>query len=166
MGGAGLELTPALRGGLSAAQPSVGYLFIIYGLWELSWDTEGQEGAGGQCWRQGTQGNLQVPALLAGKTGLLARPPRWQVATGGGTGLDGAGGPGTACVSPQRDTEVSRGGVCISVGEDPTLSPGFSSPPCAAVQPSAPEQQRGGKGGSRGSPPELGWRRTFTFTAF
>lgn len=46
-GGAGLRLFPTpLRGGLPAARLSVGYLFIIYGVWELSRDRGGQEGAG------------------------------------------------------------------------------------------------------------------------
>lgn len=49
---------------------------------------------------------------------------------------------------PSGDTEVSRGS--ISTGEHPTLSPGFPSPPCAAVQPF---------GSGSPSPGHWGWDR-------
>lgn len=112
---------------------------------------------GGTTWRAPLGAHWHIPALLAAKTGLLARPLWWQVAAGGGLGLGLAAlGP---CACPFGGTKGCPGGVCISVGEDPMLSPGFSSPPHAAVQPFGSvspslahwgwERQKGREGGPR-----------------
>lgn len=147
--------------GVPTAWLSMGYLFIIYGVRELSQD---MEGAGGQCrcwW--GTEGWHQ--ALTS--TSWLCLCPKWgwqghscgrwlREQARGWMGLVALG----PCACPLRGHRGVRGS--ISAGEHPMLSPGFPSPPCAALLALAPHP--GGEGGS-GLPPGPSWRRTFTFTA-
>lgn len=162
-GGCWVRAVPSLRGGLPAAQLSVGYLFIIYGVWELSRDA-GAEGKGGTML---VGEHVEGPAR-----GLPARPGFVQVhagaaskataVAGGCKGGDKASTPGTTCVSPRGGTQGCLGG-CMSAGEDPTLSPGFFLPlpvqPFSLSVPSPPLPHWGGGGGGVEGGGRVPWGR-------
>lgn len=149
----GMRWAAAWRGGCAGGLPtawlSVGYLFIIYGVWELSQD---MEGAGGQCWCWwGTEGATRVSPAHPGFACVQNGAGKATAVAGGCGSGHGAGWgwwPWDHGHVPSGDTEVSRGS--ISAGEHPTLSPGFPSPPCAAVQPF---------GSGSPSPGHWGWDR-------
>lgn len=126
--------------GLPTAWLSVGYLFIIYGVWSSprTWrEQEDSAGAGGTG-RVPPGPHQHILALLVSQTGLQGH--------GCGRWLWGWGWwPWDRVCVPLGGTEVSRGSV--SAGEHPTLSPGFPSSPCAAVQPFGSGSPSPGHGG-------------------
>lgn len=161
VGGAGPGLSPCL--GAATAWLSVGYLFIIYGMWgspRTRREQEDSAGAGGTQ-RVPPGSHQHMLALLVSQRGTWL----WQVAAGVGTGLVALGLP----VCPLRGHRGGQGS--ISAGEHPALSPGFPSSPCAAVQPfgsGSPSLGHWGwerRGGGSWGPLGPSWRRTFTFTA-
>lgn len=123
--------------GLPTAWLSVGYLFIIYGMWSSPRTWRGQEGAEGQCWCWwDTQGATRVSPAHPGFACVQNKAGGAMAVAGGCGSRDEAGWgwwPWDRVRVPSGDTEVSRGSV--SAGKHPTLSPGFPSPPCAALQP-------------------------------
>lgn len=135
--------------GLPTAWLSVGYLFIIYGVWSSPRTWRGQEdsaGAGGTQ-RVPPESHQHILALLVSQRGLARHScGRWLWEQGWGWW------PWDHVCVPSGDTEVARG---ASAGEHPTLSPGFPSSPCAAIQPfgsGSPSQATGAGGGGEGSP--------------
>lgn len=154
--------------GVPTAWLSMGYLFIIYGVRELSQD---MEGAGGQCrcwW--GTEGWHQA---LTSTSWLCLCPKRgWQGVAGGCGSRHGAGWgwwPWDHVHVPSGDTEVS-GGASLQVSTQRCLQAFLPLPVqpfsllALAPHPQATGPGTGGEGGS-GLPPGPSWRRTFTFTA-
>ncbi|KAL2296807.1 hypothetical protein Nmel_014856 [Mimus melanotis] len=99
--------------GLPIAWLSVGYLFIIYGVWSSPRTWREQEDSAGGTHRVPPGSHQHILALLVSRMGLTG-PWLWQVAVGAGTGLGGAGGPVTVCVSPWG-TQRCPGGAFLQV---------------------------------------------------
>lgn len=142
---------------------------FIYYLWrvELSQD---MEGAGGQCWCWwDTEAATKVPP----STCWLCLCPKGGHGCGRWQRERGRGWMGLVALGPRAcPLRGHRGGQgSVSAGEHPTLSPGFPSSPCTAVQPfgsGSPSPGHWGwgeRGGGSWGPPGPSWRRTFTFTA-
>ena len=105
-----------LCGGLPAARLSVGYLFIIYGVWELSRDTGGTGGSGGTVL---VGRDMEDPAGGYASTSWHCSRPKqgcWQGHRGGrwlregGRGWMGLVAPGP-CACPLGGTQGCPGGV-------------------------------------------------------